>query len=133
MITVRQTKEIVVEVRNDIGVLHEVSRIVAEKGVNIMAIMGTVQGGRAIIRMVTEDNLRVTDALRARNYTPQELDAVMAEVPHSVGVLRSLTEKLGKANIDIDVLYASAGSDDPRCVIVFSTTNNARAIVELNR
>ena len=133
MFKARHIKEIVMDVRNDIGVLHEVTRIVSDKGINITAILGTVDSSRAIIRMVTEDNLRASDALRARNYNPLETDAILTEVPHKPGMLRVLTEKLGKADINIDLLYASAGVDDLRCMVVLSTSDNPRAIVELNR
>lgn len=133
MFKARQVKEIVVEVRNAIGVLHDMTRIVADRGVNIVAVSGSVQDGRAIIRLVTDDNLRAADALRAKDYQPLEMDAVLAEVPHKAGMLRVLTEKLGKASIDIDHIYATAGSGDLRCNVLLSTSDNARAIVELNR
>jgi hypothetical protein len=133
MFKARHIKEIVVEVRNDIGVLHEMTRIVADKGISIVALQGTVDEERAVIRMVTDDMLRTADALRARNYKPLETDAILAEVPHKAGMLRVMTEKLGKANIDIDLIYGSAGNEASHCMVVLSTSDNDRAIVELNR
>jgi len=133
MFKARQIRELVVEIRNDIGVLHELSRIMAEKGVNIMALQGGIQDGRAVIRMVTDDNLRASDALRARKYDPREAGAVMVMVPHQVGMLRVMTEKLGKAGIDIDLIYATARIEDSVCMMVLATSDNERAIVELNR
>ncbi len=133
MFTAQQVKEITVEVRNEIGVLHEMAKLVAEKGVSILALQGGVQDGRAVIRMVTDDNLRAADALRARNYLPLESEAVMAEIPHRPGMLRVLTEKLARAGLDIDHLYATAGPGDVHCNLILSCTDNGRAIVELNR
>lgn len=133
MFTARQIKEIALEVRNEIGVLHDLAKLVAEKGVGILALQGTVQDGRAVIRMVTDDNLRAVDALRARNYLPLEIDAVMVEIPHRPGMLRVVTEKLARAGLDLDHLYATAGADDTRCIVVLACTDNGRAVVELNR
>lgn len=133
MFTARQTKEITVEMRNEIGVLHNLSKLVAEKGVSILGLQGSVQDGRAVIRMVTDDNLRATDALRAKNYLPLEVDAVMVEIPHKPGMLRMLAEKLARAGLDVDHLYATAGSGEARCTVVLSCTDNGRAVVELNR
>jgi len=133
MFTAHQAKEIVVEVRNDVGVLHEMVRIIAEKGVNILAVEGTCEDQLAVIRMVTEDNLRAVDALRARNYQPQERNVVQVDLPHKPGMLRAMTEKLARDGIDINHLYASAGISEAKCMLVMSTSDNERAIVALNR
>lgn len=133
MFTAHQAKEIVVEVRNDVGVLHEMVRIIAEKGVNIIAVEGACEEDLAVIRLVTEDNLRAMDALRARNYQPQERNIVQVDLPHKPGMLRVMTEKLARDGVDINHLYASAGINESRCMLVMSTSDNERAVVSLNR
>jgi hypothetical protein len=133
MFTARQAKEIVVEVRNDVGVLHEMVRIIADRGVNILAVHGSCEDQLAVIRLVTEDNLRAVDALLAKNYQPQERSVIQVDMPHKPGMLRAMTEKLAREDIDINHLYASAGMSDSRCTLVMSTSDNERAIVALNR
>lgn len=133
MFTVHQGKEIIVEIRNDVGVLHEMVRVIAEKGINILAIEGSCEDDLAIIRIVTEDNLRAVEALRARNYQPQERDVVRVDLPHKPGMLRTMTEKLAKEGIDINCLYGAAGINESRCTLVMSTSDNERAIVALSR
>lgn len=126
-------KGIVIKVANEIGVLNQISKLVAEKGVNVIAVHGTVNGGVATLRVITTDNLHVGDALRARNYEPHETDCVLVEVPNKPGVLRHVTEKLRGEAIDIHHLYATAAEASESSLVVFATSHNDRAIVVLNK
>jgi hypothetical protein len=133
MSTASQGKEIVVEVFNEIGVLFNLSKIVSEKGVNILALCGDVHGANAVIRLLTDDNLRAVDALRKHKFDAREHDVVVANVAHRPGMLRTLTERLGQEQgIDIQHIYASASADASRCLLVLSCTDNQRAAVVLN-
>lgn len=133
MFTAHQAKEIVVKVRNDIGVLHQMVRVIAEKGVNILAANGYCEADSAVIRLVTEDNLRAMDALKLHNYHPVEKPVVQVEMLHKPGMLRVMTEKLAKEGIDINHLYASAGVRDTSSTLVIATSDNEKAIMALNR
>jgi hypothetical protein len=133
MLRAKPAKEVTVKVRNEIGVLAGMSRLIADKGINILAACAWVEGENGILHLVTGDNLRVVDALRSRSYNPHEAEVVLVESPHKPGLLKHLTEKLSQAGIDIHHLYASATEDQARCLIVLATANNDRAIVVLNQ
>jgi hypothetical protein len=132
MLRARTAKEVVVRVRNDIGVLATLTKLLAEKGINLLAANGWVEGADAVVRLLTDDTLRAVDALRAKSFHPREVDVVMVETPHKPGMLRHVTERLATAGIDLHHLYASATPDQERCLIVFGSANNDRAIVVLN-
>ena len=133
MLKARIGKELVLKVRNEIGVLAQLSKLLADRGINIHAACGWVEEADGIIHLVTADNLRAGDALRAKDYNPREREVVLTESPHKPGLLRHLTEKLSLGGIDIHHLYASATEDQDKCLIVLSTANNDRAIVLLNQ
>ena len=132
MLQAKISKELVVKVRNEIGVLANLTKLIAEKGVNILAANAWVEGSDAIMRLVTDDNLRAGDVLRAKSYNPREQDVVAVETPHKPGLLRHLTEKLANAGIDLHHLYASATGQQDQCLIIFACANNDRAVVLLN-
>jgi hypothetical protein len=132
MLKAKIAKEVIIRVRNEIGVLAGLSRVVADKGINVLAANAWVEGEDAVVRIVTDDNLRVMDALRAKSYNPREKDVVLVETPHKPGLLKHLTEKLAQAGIDIQHLYASATADQSKCLLVFACANNDRAVVLLN-
>ncbi len=133
MITAKQCKEISVRVFNDIGILAQLTRIAADKGVNILAAAAWVEeGNKGVVRLVTDDNLRAMDALRAHNYAPVEIDSIEVLLRHSPGMLSSICERIGSGAVNIKYLYASAPVSQETCIVVLSTDNNARALVLLN-
>lgn len=131
MLNARIGKEIVVRVRNEIGVVAQLTKLIADKGINVLAMNGWVEGQDAVIRLVTSDNLRVMDALREKHYNPHEKNVVFLEAAHKPGKLRHITEILAKEGIDLLHLYASATEDMDKCLVVFECANNDRAVVLL--
>jgi hypothetical protein len=132
MLNVSQGKEIVLHVKNDMDVLGEMARLVAERGVSVMAVCGSVEEDICTLRLITDDNLRTCDILHEHAYTPVEEPVVLLEVPHKPGMLRKLTQRLGEERIDIRSVYATASARDAHCLMVLRTTNDPRAIVALS-
>lgn len=133
MITAKQCKEISVQVLNDSGILAQLTRIVADKGVNIRAAAAWVEPeNRGVMRLVTDDNLRAMDALRENRYAPKEVDSIEVLMHHSPGMLGSICSKIGNEGIGIKYLYASAPVSTETCLVILSTDNNERALVALN-
>jgi hypothetical protein len=133
MITAKHCKEVSVRVLNDIGILAQLTKIVADKGVNIRAAAAWVEDeNKGVVRLVTDDNLRAVDALRAHNYAPEEIASVEVLMHHSPGMLSSVCEKIGSGGLNVHYLYASAQVSDEECLAVLSTDDNDRALVLLN-
>ena len=133
MIVARQCKEVSVHVFNDIGILAQLTKLIAEKGVNIRAMAAWIEGEHeGVIRLVTDDNLRAMDVLRAHNYAPEEVDSIEMPLKHSPGMLSSLYETMGHGGLNIQYLYASSPVSNDTCLTVLSTDNNERALVLLN-
>jgi hypothetical protein len=130
MIKARMAKEAIVRISNRIGVLAQVTKSLADMGLNIEAVIATVEGNDAVIRMVTGDHQRTLDALRDQRLEVQEARVVVAEVEHRPGLLREITEKLARQHIDLSYLYATAAGE--RCLVIFSSTNNDWAVKVLN-
>ena len=132
MLKARRGKEVVLRIENEVGVLDQIAKTVAERGVDIVATSSWVEGPSALIHLVTNDNLRVSDALRAQNYDPRESDVVLAEVPHKPGMLRHVTERLSRGSVDLHHLYATTTAGQADSLVVMATANNDRAVVLLN-
>ena len=132
MLKTKPAKEVVVRMQNEIAALDGIAKTIADKGVNILAVSAWVEGAQAIIRLVTDDSVRVMDALRAHKYDAREGDVLVTEPSHKPGMLHRITEKLAQAEIDIHHLYATASTTQGQCLLVFATANNDRAMVLLN-
>jgi hypothetical protein len=132
MLKARLSKELVLKVHNEIGVLAQIAKVLAERGVNILAASAWVQGSDGMVHVVVDDTLRAGEALRGKNFAPREADVVLVEAPHKPGMLKHLTEQLAQEGIDLHHLYASAASDAGNSLIAFASANNDRALVVLN-
>ena len=132
MLKTKPAREVIIRMPNAIGTLNGIAKTIADKGVNILAVSAWVEGAQAVIRLVTDDSVRVMDALRAHKYDAREGDVLVTEPSHKPGMLHRLTEKLAQAEIDIHHLYATASVTREQCLLVFSTANNDRAMVLLN-
>ena len=131
MLRSKMAKEAIVRMNNRIGVLAQVTRSIADKGINIDAIIATVEGADAIIRLVTGDHQRTIDTLHDQQLEVLEAKVVLVQAAHRPGLLRYITEKLAKENIDLFYLYATAVDAD-NCLVVLSSTNNDWAAMILN-
>jgi hypothetical protein len=132
MLKTRLAKEVVVRLQNEIGALDRIAKAVAEKGINVLAVCAWVEGADAVVRLVTEDSVRVLDTLKAHQYQVREADVLVTEAPHKPGMLRRLTDRLAQAEIDIHHLYSTSTISQDQALIVFATANNDRALVLLN-
>jgi len=132
MLSTRHAKEVVVRMPNEIGALARMVKTIADKGVNLLAVSAWVEGADAVIRLVTEDAVRVMDSLKAHQYQVREVEVVVVDVPHKPGMLHQITGRLAEAGIDIHHLYATAPIAQDRGMVVFASANNDRALVALN-
>lgn len=132
MLKARLAREVVLKMPNEIGTLNKIAKALADKAYNILAISAWVEGADVVIRLMMDDPARAVDTLKLQKYEVRQLDVVMAEVPHKPGMLRSITERLAKEDIDIHHLYATSSPAHDNAVIVFASANNDRAMVLLN-
>jgi hypothetical protein len=131
--SVKHGKEVVVRMKNRSGILSEITKLVSEKGVNVLALNGAACGEDSIVRLMTDDNLRAKDVLAAKNFAPQEESVVVLELAHRPGMLRRMAETVAKAGIDIRHIYATAAEEDERCLLVFHSSNDDHALVLLKQ
>jgi len=124
-------KEAIVRLNNRTGVLAQVTKSIAEKGVKLEAVIATVGGMDAVIQLVSNEHQRMMDALREQHWEVQEAKVILVEGENRPGLLQFITEKLARENIDVLYLYATAVNVD-KCLVVLSTANNEWAVMVLN-
>lgn len=127
---VKLVKEIIVAVDNKVGVLANMSKILADHDINIEGVAGYAEDGKAKIMIITDDNLRASDALKKAGYAnPAEREAVAVDLVNKPGALKNITARLASEKIDIKYVYGTICSEGCPARIVFSTTNNEKAFV----
>jgi hypothetical protein len=131
MIKAKMAKEAIVRISNQTGVLARVTKSIAEKGINLEAVIATVNGADAVIQLVSSDHQRMMDSLREQQLEAQEARVILVEGEHRPGLLQLITDKLARENIDVLYLYATAVNVD-KCLVVLSSVNNEWAVMVLN-
>ncbi len=129
--SVKLGKEFVVVSENKVGMLSKVAAILADRGIDILAISAQAAGGVALMNFVTDDALHTRDLLAKKGYKVQENSVLLVEVEDKPGVLMQVTKKLAAKKIDILNIYASAPASYGPCVLVLSTNDNQKALVTL--
>ena len=95
-------KQIVVTVVNKIGILADMSMLLAGHGINIQAVAGYSSGNEAKIMLVADDNLRASEALIKAGYKSlKEEEVVIVDLEDKPGALKLVTSDLAKEGIDI--------------------------------
>lgn len=121
------TKQLSVMVENKRGALAELCSKLAEKAVNIQAMMVPDQAGVAPIRLVVNSGdtaKKVLDAL-ALNYCEEDVFAV--QVSDRPGALGKLTRKLADHNVDVKYAYGSIQKGAGRATIILAVSDVAEA------
>lgn len=123
-------KEIVVSVKNEIGVLADMSKILADHGVNIEAVSGHATDSEAAIMLMTDDNLRAKEALQKERYkSAQESEVVVIDLENKPGALKNITTRLAGEGIDIKHIYGTICPKGCPARLIVSTSDNEKALL----
>lgn len=132
MLKTRPAREIIVRMPNEIGAFDRMARTIAVKAVNIIAVSAWVEGAQAVVHLVTDDNARVVETLRADNCETSEADVLVTKALNRPGMIQSISERLARGGVHIDHLYATAAFTQEHILVVVASGDNDRAMVLLN-
>lgn len=122
--------EISAKVANKIGALAGMTKVLADSGINIVAIVGyALPGNEAEIMLVTKDNPKAVEVLKKNNYTSlQEQEVLIVELENKTGALKEISARLASGNVDIKYIYGTTCSCAGPAMIVLSTSDNKKAL-----
>ena len=111
-------KQLSVFLENRPGTLDEALKVLKDAGVNMKALSLADTSEFGIMRIITDDPDDAKKAMKAAGYTSIVNDVISVELKHEVGYLAGIVEKLSKAGINIEYMYAAP-----------SETSSARMII----
>lgn len=130
------TKQISVTVINKIGVLDILAEYLADRGINIEAVLGYEIPGsdQAVISLVVNNPLRAIEAINKRGFgAVEEDDVLLVELDNKPGALKTVTGLLAQKNINIQYIYATASSEASPVRVILSTSDNKAAFATLKK
>lgn len=107
-------KELSIVTDNRIGTLANVAEALGGVGINIEAIAAYEQGGRAVFRVLTNDELSARKALEKAPGVKGVVvsDVLVLKMMNRPGELGKLTRKMANRGIDLESVYIVSKKED---------------------
>jgi hypothetical protein len=119
-------RQISVFLENTTGRLSEVTKTLAEAGINLRAISIADTADFGILRLIVGDNDKAVDALNTAGFTTRQTDVVALEIDDVPGSLAKLMELFKESQINIEYLYASLESKAGKAIVIFKLQDHEK-------
>ena len=127
------SEEIIITTINKVGLLADISVMLANEGINVEAAVGYEIGKLAKLMLVTNANLKIVDQLRKKKYkSVKEAEVLLVELENKPGALKVVTTELKTNKIDIRHLYVTTSAGGWSRMVV-QTSDNESAMAVLNK
>ena len=93
---------------------------------NILALLGTVQGTTGTVELVVEDARRAKKALDEARLTYKETAAEEHELPNKPGALAECLTKLAAKGVNLNSIHATAAKGGKKAVVVYTVAVEER-------
>lgn len=110
-------KQLSIFLNNEIGRFTEVTRILAEAGVNLQAFTLSEVSDFGILRLITDNNEKAIAILQENSYAVSTTEVVYIELPDRPGTLAKSIQKISDAGISVEYMYAFSQGNTASVVI----------------
>jgi hypothetical protein len=123
--------ELSIVLPNRPGTLGEVANALARAKVNLLAIDASGGFEYNIVRIVPDKAAKARAVLRRRGLDVGETKVLCIPAKDQPGALARVADALGGARVNIDYLYATAGTAPSEAVIVAHVSDTRKALKAL--
>ena len=110
-------QQLSVFLENREGRLDTVLKILAENGVNIVALSLADTSDYGMLRMIVSDPHKGKAALKDAGITAMLTDVVALRVPHATGSLSKAMHQIVEGEFNVEYMYAFANGADAAAVL----------------
>jgi hypothetical protein len=119
-------KQISVFLENTTGRLGEVTRALADAGINIRAISIADTADFGILRLIVDKSEQAVSALSKAGFTTRESLVAAVEIGDTPGSLAGVMELFQKSQVNIEYLYASLEGTIGKAVVIFKLQDHEK-------
>ena len=120
-------KQLSIFVENKRGRLVEITKMLADSGVNMRALSIADTRDFGILRLIVDDTQKACLVLAENSVMVKITDVVAVEMPHRTGSLNAALTVLSNAGINVEYLYAFLSSSGQGAYVVLRVADNAQA------
>jgi len=106
-----QMKQFSIMVRDRLGELARVTELMAQFGINIVAIASETAGPQPLVRIVTEDQASTRKALERSGREFSEQDILVVKLIDRPGELAKISRRLAKGGVNVESIYIFSKND----------------------
>jgi hypothetical protein len=121
-------KQIVISIENSPTRLYNVIKAMGDAGINLRALNLVDTGAFGQLRLLVSDTAKARRILMEMSIPAFVNEVVATEIPDEPGSLSIVMLPLLKAGIRIEFMYAYIGASGGSAVMIFSFSDNDRAI-----
>lgn len=123
-----EIKQISVFLENNVGRIGEVTKVLAEAGINMRAISIADTADFGILRLIVNENDRAVKALNDAGFTTRETNVVAVEIKDIPGSLAKVMELFQKSKVNIEYLYTSPEGKEGYAVVIFKLEDHVKGM-----
>jgi hypothetical protein len=112
---------------NESGQLSNVSSLLGENGLNIIATTVSIDADMGILCMVLDDHVKGIRILKGAGYEISETPVIAAYVPNHPGGMNAVTKPLKSAGVNIDRFYVSVARKGENALIIIEVDDYEKA------
>ncbi len=126
-------EQISIFLENKSGRLAEVTRVLADAGINIRALSLADTADFGILRLIVNDTEKAKQVLKENGFTVGKTEVIGIEVPDRPGGLAGILEVLGREGINVEYMYAFVQKSGDSAIIIFRFDELDMAIEALTK
>ncbi|HHN65728.1 MAG TPA: ACT domain-containing protein [Nitrospirae bacterium] len=126
-----KVEQISIFLENKSGRLAEVTRILADAGINIRALSLADTSDFGILRLIVNETEKAKAVLKENGFTVGKNEVIAVEVPDRPGGLAGILEALSGSNINVEYMYAFVERSGENAIIIFRFDEIEKAIEAL--
>ena len=111
--------QISIFLENRSGALSEMTRLLAEKGINLRALSIAETRDYGVLRVIADDEEKATKALLEKGCILSRTPVTVLSVPDEPAGLSSILNLLAEAKVDIDYMYSLFTHQNGKAFMVF--------------
>ncbi len=121
-------KQISVFIENRQGRMAEFASLLAENGIDLIALSIADTTNFGILRVIVDDYRKTSDVLRENGYTANITDVLAVAVSDQPGGLAFALNLMQENDIFIEYLYSLVRRVDEKAIIIFRVNHPERAV-----